>query len=297
MLKRLTLALGVLCLLPALSHGQPGKPQPESKDYNHILWKITPPNGGKPSYLFGTIHMLCKTDTFKTHALASAVAASDQVFMEMDMDDPQLQNTIALQSFNNSGKTLTDYLTANQYSKVDSFFQKELQMNVDLFKGVKLYVIYSMMTISETNEDCTDWIAYDQKIADYSQKYRKEVLGLEAPEEQISMFDKIPQDTLAQWIYRGAIQTTDHSYDTLRAYYITQRIEDLYHRFRDMSPEMMMYEKVFLTDRNQKWANKLNTIMPNRSCFIAVGAGHLGGPKGLIRLLEEKNYKFTPVTL
>ncbi len=297
MLKYFAFSLGLLCLVPGVLPAQKKKAAAKTKDYNHILWKVTPPNGGRPSYVFGTIHMLCMADTFKTPAIAQAVSQCDQVFMEMDMDDPQLQNTIALKSFNNSGKTLEDYLSADQYSKVDSFFTKELQMGLDMFKGVKLYVIYSMMTISEAEQDCNDWIAYDQKIADYSKKYNKEIQGLEAPEEQINMFEQIPQDTLANWIYRSAIQPVDHSFDTLRTYYTTQRIEDLYHKFRDMSPEMMMYEKVFLTSRNQKWVNKLDTILPTRPSFIAVGAGHLGGPQGVLRLLEQKKYTLAPVEL
>jgi len=38
-------------------------------------------------------------------------------------------------------------------------------------------------------------------------------------------------------------------------------------------------------------------MIANKRCFIAVGAGHLGGPNGVIRLLEKEGYTLTPVEL
>jgi uncharacterized protein YbaP (TraB family) len=38
-------------------------------------------------------------------------------------------------------------------------------------------------------------------------------------------------------------------------------------------------------------------MLKEQKCFIAVGAAHLGGPNGVIRLLAEKGYKITPVKI
>jgi len=39
----------------------------------------------------------------------------------------------------------------------------------------------------------------------------------------------------------------------------------------------------------------MDKLMSNEPCFIAVGAGHLGGDKGVIKLLKEKGYQVEAV--
>ena len=35
----------------------------------------------------------------------------------------------------------------------------------------------------------------------------------------------------------------------------------------------------------------------DKKCFIAVGAGHLGGENGIIRLLQKEGFYLTPIYL
>jgi uncharacterized protein YbaP (TraB family) len=56
-------------------------------------------------------------------------------------------------------------------------------------------------------------------------------------------------------------------------------------------------EDEFLSKRNQNWVPKIKESISSKKCFIAVGAGHLGGPNGLIRLLQKEGYTLTPVQL
>ncbi|MEO5583583.1 MAG: TraB/GumN family protein, partial [Saprospiraceae bacterium] len=57
------------------------------------------------------------------------------------------------------------------------------------------------------------------------------------------------------------------------------------------------YENLFLYDRNKKWIPLMSAMMKDKSTFFAVGAGHLGGPKGVINLLKLAGYKITPVKM
>jgi uncharacterized protein YbaP (TraB family) len=40
----------------------------------------------------------------------------------------------------------------------------------------------------------------------------------------------------------------------------------------------------------------MNNITKNK-CFIAVGAGHLGGENGVIRKLQKEGFTLTPIEL
>ncbi|MBR4721626.1 MAG: TraB/GumN family protein, partial [Muribaculaceae bacterium] len=47
--------------------------------------------------------------------------------------------------------------------------------------------------------------------------------------------------------------------------------------------------------RNENWADQLKAVLPEGGVFIAVGAGHLPGKRGLLNLLREQGYTVTPV--
>ena len=62
--------------------------QPSSKS---LLWEISGNGLQEPSYLFGTIHMICKEDFLLSETAKQKFNSSKQVYLELDMDDPQLQ--------------------------------------------------------------------------------------------------------------------------------------------------------------------------------------------------------------
>jgi uncharacterized protein YbaP (TraB family) len=53
----------------------------------------------------------------------------------------------------------------------------------------------------------------------------------------------------------------------------------------------------FIDKRNENWVPKIKTFIADKKTFIAVGAGHLGGPNGVIRLLQKEGYTLTPIEL
>lgn len=63
-----------------------------------------------------------------------------------------------------------------------------------------------------------------------------------------------------------------------------------------VSPRFMKTQKKMLIDeRNKFWMTKIPGLINNNSAFIAVGAGHLGGEKGLINQLQKRNYQVVSV--
>src|SRR5947209_16446563 len=54
---------------------------------NTLLWRISGKNLTRPSYLFGTMHMICADDIQLSDSLKKAIGAADKVYLELDMDD------------------------------------------------------------------------------------------------------------------------------------------------------------------------------------------------------------------
>ena len=50
------------------------------------------------------------------------------------------------------------------------------------------------------------------------------------------------------------------------------------------------FQEDLLVTRNQNWIPKIQQIAKEKSTFFAVGAGHLGGEKGVIALLKKQGF-------
>jgi uncharacterized protein len=52
-----------------------------------LLWKISGNGLKTPSYLFGTIHMLCKDDAVLSDSLRNIIKKVKEVYFEVDLDN------------------------------------------------------------------------------------------------------------------------------------------------------------------------------------------------------------------
>jgi len=57
----------------------------KTKGDNALLWKVTGKNLKKPSYVFGTIHIIDAKDYFLPEGTLSAMESSDRICFEIDM--------------------------------------------------------------------------------------------------------------------------------------------------------------------------------------------------------------------
>lgn len=74
---------------------------------------------------------------------------------------------------------------------------------------------------------------------------------------------------------------------------------DIYGLDKLMRTSLMVYPGLYdelILDRNKLMAQGIDSLLKQKSLFIAVGAGHLAGEKGIINLLRAKGYKVRKVT-
>jgi uncharacterized protein len=97
-------------------------------DVNTLLWRVTGKNLSKPSYIFGTMHMICANDIELSDSLKKAIVNSDNVYLELDMDN-MWEMFGAMVHMNMKGDTtLSDLLSPEDYKKVKEFFKEHSSM-------------------------------------------------------------------------------------------------------------------------------------------------------------------------
>ncbi|WP_332913994.1 TraB/GumN family protein [Algoriphagus boritolerans] len=71
-----------------------------------LLWKISGNGLEKESYLFGTIHIICKSDFLMDERITTAFESTEELILELDMSDPQLQLKMQQVSMNPGMKNI-----------------------------------------------------------------------------------------------------------------------------------------------------------------------------------------------
>ena len=257
---------------------------------NTLLWEVSGNGLTKASYLFGTFHLLCKEDINFSPALKQAIIKSNEIYLELDMDDPAtLFGGIMLMNMK-GGKKLKDLYNPEEYKRVTSYFKDSLKTPVGLFQGLKpgflVALLYPKMM------PCSDVSSVEEAIMQLAKAGGKEIKGLETMAFQASIFDSIPYEKQAQELLT-AIDSMEKSkvyFSLMLSAYKNQRLDEIENIINNPEFGIETNQDILLVNRNKNWVAQLKDIMKKEPVFIAVGAGHLPGKAGLVALLRAEGY-------
>jgi uncharacterized protein len=295
----LSIALALLSLTSCgQSKGKANKEIAKSNPENTLLWKISGNGLEKPSYLFGTIHMICKDDAVLSDNLKSAIKSSDAVYLELDMDN-MFEMLGAMTKMKMRGDTtLDDLLTAEEMKRVESYFEKENSMlTFSMLKTYKPFLAASMLTKNAV--PCEGAMAMEQVIMEEAKLQKKDINGMETMAYQLSIFDTIPYklqaQQLLQYIDTAKADSDDKMMEELMENYKKQDLVKLEKMMNESDMGIANFTDLLLYNRNRNWVKKMKTLLPGKTFVIAVGAGHLPGENGVISLLRKEGYTVTPM--
>lgn len=261
---------------------------------NSLLWEISGKDLQKPSYLFGTIHMLCKEDAVLGDSLAAAIEKTERVYLELDMDNLfEMLGAIRKMKMKND-TTLADLLSPADYKKVKEYL--ESKSGLIPFSELETYKpLLASSLLMESGMACGTPVAMEQLIMQEAKKNKKRIEGLETMAYQVSIFDSIPYKLQAEQLLKyvssaGQQSEADKEFEEMVEAYKNQDLKKLSELISRSDADMQPYEDILLYHRNRNWVQKLKTIMKERPVTIAVGAGHLPGEKGVISLLRKEGY-------
>ena len=267
---------------------------PVNKDNNTLLWEISGKNLKQPSYVFGTFHILCKDDIQFSANMQAALKASQQVYFEMDLDDPK--NTLGGMFFMNmKDKTLSDLYTVEELQKVTKFYKDSLKMNLSYFNKMKPMMLAALLY--PRMMPCKTPSGVEIELMTIAKKEKKEILGFETIEFQSSIFDSIPYSVQAKDLLKSIDSMAKYKlyFNKMVQTYKNQQTDSLVAIVNDKTFTDGENNDALLKNRNVNWVKQLKTILPKTNIFMAVGAAHLFGKDGLIDLLRKDGFTVKPI--
>lgn len=259
-----------------------------------LLWKISGNGLSKPSYLFGTIHLICPNDFLMSDSTKAAFGKTEQVYLELDMDDPTMMPKMMKTAMFSDGKKLKDYLKPEDATLLNDYFKEKMKMGIDQINGMKPFTVMSLLYMTLLN--CQPQ-SYEMTFTQMASSAKKEMLGLESIEFQMGIFDQIPYEKQAS-LLADMVRKKESSakeFGDMVELYKTQDVEALLKMMDQSDWDFNGYEDVLLDNRNAAWIPVMEKAMEAKPTFFAVGAAHLGGEKGVLSLLKKKGYQVKAV--
>jgi len=261
---------------------------------NALLWKISGKGLAQPSYLFGTIHITC--DATLDAKTKKALDDTKQIYLELDMDDPGMQAAMMGGIMMKDGVTMSSLASAEDFKIVDEFLTKNVGMSAKMMDSFKPALISAMLYPKMI--DCP-MQSFEMELMKEAVAQNEEILGLESVADQMNVFDAIPyKDQMSELVKtaKGGIDKDKKEFAKLMAVYQSKDIEGM-HKLMDESENKMYskFEDVMLDNRNKKWIPVIEAAAKKTPTFFAVGAAHLAGDNGVIKLLRKAGYKVEAV--
>lgn len=251
-----------LLLLSLLAH-QFAFTQEHINERNELLWEVSGNGMKKKSYIFGSFHSndkrvfrFCDSVYFALNNVSAIALEANlhELFGEIDTRTAEV-----VLRYDNEGNPYTSSRKATKTHYGDE-------------DGMPQFL--------------------DAYFQNYAYLAGKEFYPLERVEDQLEVFNDIPDVPINPSTLQRALLTNDNIINV----YLTGDVEGLN---RILKTSLTIYPGLYdkmITQRNKKMVIGLDTLMQKQALFCAVGAGHLGGQQGIINLLRSKGYMLRPIS-
>lgn len=254
-----------------------------------LLWRISSNDLQEPSYLYGTIHATCNAKLDEN--TLKALDQTKQLFLELDMDDKSMQMQMLKHMKMNDGTKLSTLLTAEEFKIVDDFLKKNMNMSAKMFDTFKPFMISTMLLPKLL--DC-EFQSVESELMKVTKEQEEEILGLEKMEDQMKVFDAISYKIQAEELLKtakGDLSKEKDEFKKMMVIYEQKDIEGMLKMMNESDNKITSENQdVLLNNRNKNWIPIIIQTIKDKPTFFGVGAGHLAGEEGVIKLLRKQGY-------
>lgn len=194
--------------------------------------------------------------------------------------------------------TIKDLLTDAEYKDVKHFLEDSLGLQMGRFKRMHPMYLLSQVQVQSFERDSS--LPLDMYFNKMAKKQGKPVIGLERVSEQTAAFQTVPYDSTAQQLVkvaRGKAKSSGGktSMKEMLDAYVQGDLDKLLKVTKEQNASKG-FVKDFLTERNRRMAKRAAKHLKEKTLFIAVGAAHLPGEKGVIELLRKRGFNVFSVS-
>ncbi|MDD4770681.1 MAG: TraB/GumN family protein [Bacteroidales bacterium] len=266
-----------------------------------LLWKISGKGLTKPSYVFGTHHLVSAGQLPIYDAVVKQALLADVFLGEVNMQEPNMQQILMQHA--QMDQNLNDLVSEEAYAMLVKTFQESVGVPLNQVSRMKPMMLMSLFLVLDQMKQTgqSNLKSIDQLLQERAVQQKIPVYGLETISEQAALlFDSMRLERQAELLVRtlGDLPTMRNEQSALLKAYLEGDLEAL-SKMADVSQSGMTPQEMKLLNnqRNRKWMQRIPEYMASGSCFIAVGSLHLTGEAGLLKQLKQQGYRVEAAAL
>ncbi|OWY40236.1 hypothetical protein CEK28_05775 [Xenophilus sp. AP218F] len=248
---------------------------------------------GRTHYLYGTMHIGKPEYAVPDRALWRALQDSDALLVEIDPGERDTLTELLNQAQRNAAGQWR-LLTEENRRIMRQLAPREV--SAEQLRRFAPGLWLSQLAVGEFRKSgLSPDYGRDMQLLSLARRQGRKVVALETARQQGELLLKLPAGALNDWVR----QTRDWQGDQAEAY--NQTLIQAWERGDLAALQAMIeqpgYEKfgawmqeVMLDRRNLAMAEGIERLASAQRVFVAVGALHLAGPQGLVRLLRQRGY-------
>jgi uncharacterized protein YbaP (TraB family) len=261
-----------------------------------LLWKIEGNGIQAPSYLYGTMHVKDRRVFEVNHVVVDKFESCSAFAAELALDSINPSEALSLLK-SDKNATLKDILTKKDYKLAERVLRKKLGIELKKVEHLQPVYLLSLLQQNDLMNPPTGGVAkfLDQQLYDNAKARGMYTTGLEDVKEQLKALSSLSPDAQALMLVE-VIKNLDkieakskREQAALVETYLKGDLQGLLDLFqKEEMPELMKNQ--LLDVRNHNMVERILPLIQKQPTFVAVGAAHLPGEKGLIQLLRNKGY-------
>lgn len=261
------------------------------KTNQSLLWRCTPQTGGKPSYLFGTMHVRDARafrwlEPAQHYMLECDLFATEFDFQESDPE--ALARALTLPE----GTDLQQLVGLNIWKKLDQIARRRGLGTADIFRYEHPMSVATALSMLHMASEAP--FSLDETLWQFARSNGIPTTGVETFSEQMDTLKRIPMEAHLRsliWLIKNESRHKTRMKKMIGRY-MDGNIQALYKAAKKDAKGM---RKELLFRRNKIMAGRFAVLAQKSALFCAVGAGHLAGGKGLLRLVKKSGFKVVPM--
>jgi uncharacterized protein YbaP (TraB family) len=288
--------VSILVIIAMVSLGSFGQLRAEKS----FLWKVESEGKGN-GYLLGSIHLLKKEHYPLRQAIEDAFGESDTLLVEADISGSKgMQEGMKLlkKGMYQDEQTLKDNISEKSYRLAEEKL-KTMGMDISAFSKYKPWMVaFTVLTVQLMKLGFDARYGVDKYFLDKAAG-KKEILELEGLGFQLKMIESFSKEEMEKFMLSSILEADQlgKEMDRMVNAWIKGDVESLGKMFTegvDNFPELQSFYEKLNDQRNVGMTEKIaKFLQQGKKCFAVVGAAHMIGEKGIVKLLRDKGYTVT----
>jgi hypothetical protein len=264
-----------------------------------MFWKVS--SGEKVAWLLGSIHLGSKGMYPLPKEMEDAFERSTALLVEIDInhvDMGKMQMLVFQTGLYGGDETLWDHVSPETRQRLEAFCEKYglPAMAMSKMKPWAAAMMISTLPLMKSGMEMN--LGIDKYFLDKAEKANKRVVEIESADQQMKLVSGITAEMLEKSVAVSAKQDPEEYGKRLQQAWINGDAGQMETIMREQTSDAVEFAKAMVEDRNLHMADVAEQFLKGKEqAFVVVGAGHMVGPGGVVRILAKRGYKVEQVAI